>query len=301
MKTEINSEEAKDKYGIYTDHEIINKSEIRFRLKSNDCTAYIRTQNISYGKWQKSHYHEIKETYIVQEGWIACAKLICGKITIKKYYKDDIFTIEPNEPHNIYTPSGSILHTIKHGKSNNSIWYPSVDLDKLTDKYTEEDLNKINRTGKYYLSTEYRHLDNLIWQLPLWSGAVFAILMSVYLYFLKESNFYHIKEILISISLFFFSATYYVFYRYRIHRAYTEFHNRPIFKGLSAQNFFQHFYGLLNATLLYFLMIDILIYFYSGILEYHEIFWLFGCVLISIIVTILFNRNVKYHKKVAKS
>lgn len=118
----INSDKAKNKYKISTYHQKMDNGEFRFRLIKNDGATYIRTEAGNNASWQKSHFHKkIKETYIIQKGWVACAKMINEKCKIKIFKENEIFTIEANTPHNIYMAKNSVIHTIKHGNVKKKI------------------------------------------------------------------------------------------------------------------------------------------------------------------------------------
>jgi hypothetical protein len=94
------------------------------------------------GRWQNSHYHRgLMETYIVQKGWIVLALAIDGKMRLKAYKPNEIFTTEPGQSHNIYAPRGSIFHTVKHGDfSVANDWFEDLELDKKTKSLTEADI-----------------------------------------------------------------------------------------------------------------------------------------------------------------
>jgi hypothetical protein len=181
MIKNIEPNEAWEKYKISTNHQEMDSGELRFRLKKDDGTAYIRTEAASTGEWQTSHYHKnCKETYIVQRGWIACAEMNYEHVKLKIYKNDEIFTIMPGIIHNIYLPSNAVIHTIKHGISKDGDRITDNEtkkLDSLTISLSENQIRYLSRKGSSKISevysAEYRHFDTLIWQLPAWSTAVF--------------------------------------------------------------------------------------------------------------------------------
>lgn len=179
---EISANRAKNEFGIATLHEEMRNGERRFRLKKHDGTAYIRTEAGSNSGWQNSHFHErVMETYVVQVGWMAFAELIDSDLSLCIYGANEIVTSRPGVVHNVFLPNCAVIHTIKHGVSQSD--------DRLTDERTaafdkvthalqvETDVHAaaIRRPRKATYSDEYRHFDNLIWQVPAWSTGIFAI------------------------------------------------------------------------------------------------------------------------------
>ena len=78
----IRPDEARAK-GVSTEHNEMPTGELRFRLKHDDGTAYIRTEATDRGGWQNSHYHRtVRETYIVQRGKMAFAELVDGALQV---------------------------------------------------------------------------------------------------------------------------------------------------------------------------------------------------------------------------
>jgi len=178
---EITDQEAATRYGITTHHEDMN-NERRFRLTKSDGTAYVRTE-AGAGGWQRSHYHRnIRETYIVQEGWMAHARLNEGKREISVYRSGELFTTQPNFVHNVYLPAGAVIHTVKHGAAagQDRVEDETTErFDEMTRGLTEEQIEReagmmANGKPDEIYTAEYRHLDTLIWQLPVWCTAIFA-------------------------------------------------------------------------------------------------------------------------------
>jgi hypothetical protein len=252
---DINSDKAKERYGISMCHQRMDNGELRFRLIKDDGTAYVRTEAGSSGSWQESHCHKnVKETCVVQKGWIACAKMCNERCTIQVFREDEIFTIEPSTAHNIYMAKGSVIHTVKHGaskKENRILNGETEKLDKIVQNLSEgqtlalaeNDENK-NNAKKIY-SREYCHFDKLIWQDPTWCTAIFTATIAGGFAFIslddKSKNtivnflnlssnnilFYYFS--FFSIVLMVFS---YVLYRLRIHqRPLGRWKNIPFYKS----------------------------------------------------------------------
>ena len=119
MATSISPEDAKGQYGISCPHHDMRPEidERRFRLRKDDGTAYIRTEAGASGAWQFSHYHtKVKETYIVQSGWmILTIADDYGTPHFRVYREDDVFTTPAGIIHNVYLPANAVIHTVKHG------------------------------------------------------------------------------------------------------------------------------------------------------------------------------------------
>ena len=121
-----------NRYGIRTNHNIMDNGERRFRLSGADGSCYIRTEAADDSGWQNSHYHtRLSEICIVQEGWVVYAELIDGKVIANKYTAGETYLIRPMTPHNSWMAPHSILHTVKFGDCTNADWIASPELDAL--------------------------------------------------------------------------------------------------------------------------------------------------------------------------
>ena len=239
----IEGREAFERYRIKMNHALFDNGELRFRLESySDKTSYIRTVSVDKSYWQESHVHSyLRETYIVQEGWIVYATLSNkNKYTIMKYGVNEQFTTYPDTVHSIFMSKGSVIHTVKHGSvpeginidritGNQSTKYLDTKLQSISIKMLEEmendsSFNRNNVTSTIY-GEDYKHFDNLIWQLPIWFTALFALAFtkipfSLQSYLLhrgydwRKSN--SIAYFAIGIIFFLFS---YTLFRFRYHQS----------------------------------------------------------------------------------
>ncbi len=141
---EITQIEAEKKYKIFTRHHEMDNGEFRFRLLRDDGTGCAITEAGGDGFWQESHCHKsVKETYIIQKGWVACAKLQNEKCKIQIFKEDEIFTIEPEVAHNLYLSKGAVIYTIKHGvskKDNRVVNSEAKKLDNIVQGLGEEQI-----------------------------------------------------------------------------------------------------------------------------------------------------------------
>lgn len=193
---QISPEKASTDHGVTTGHNRMPNGELRFRLIKADGTAYIRTEADDTGGWQESHYHKfVQETYIVQKGWVAFAQYENKRFTLEIFVEGQSFTTQPYIAHNVYMPGKSIIHTVKHGigRGNDRHTDGTEFFDKMcTSLSNEKDiLEKSYKHRKHVYSEEYRHFDNLIWQVPAWVTAIFAISVQG----LGNSNLSTLKQI----------------------------------------------------------------------------------------------------------
>jgi mannose-6-phosphate isomerase-like protein (cupin superfamily) len=143
QKRKVDCAEALEKHGVFTNHEQMSNGEYRFRLVNKDGSSYIRTV-AALGGWQNSHHHSaMRETYIVQSGWMAIAQRIEGRRSIYELQPGGIITTTPLVAHNVYLPGGAIIHTVKHGIATGADWYADVDFDNETTELSEEDIHQL--------------------------------------------------------------------------------------------------------------------------------------------------------------
>ena len=127
--------------GVSTHHEQMDNGEYRFRLMASDGTAYVRTVAGDRGAWQNSHFHEtVRETYIVQSGWMAFAQRKGQEVTLQVYRQSQLLTTEPRVSHNVYLPAGAVIHTVKYGVASESDWHADAELDRVTKSITEDQI-----------------------------------------------------------------------------------------------------------------------------------------------------------------
>lgn len=114
--------------------------EIRVRIAhaASGLSASITSNAEHHGAagWQNSHRHlsDMKETYVVQAGWLVVATLdeITTTPLFEKYVAGSVFTLSGSEAHNVYVSEGTIFATVKHGsKEGRKDWQPAPELDLL--------------------------------------------------------------------------------------------------------------------------------------------------------------------------
>ena len=160
----------------------MENGELRFRLRHIGGTGYIRTQSTASSGWQKSHVHKSAiETYVVQSGWMALAELIDSQMTVRVFEANDIVTTKPGVTHNVYLSGNSTIHTVKYGDVTGmdreaGRLGPVLDIATTAlDSEAKILAAAITTSTNATYSEEYRHFDNLIWQVPVWSTGIFAL------------------------------------------------------------------------------------------------------------------------------
>ncbi|PYS93539.1 MAG: hypothetical protein DMF64_04880 [Acidobacteria bacterium] len=186
-KQKITESDASKVYGINTDHEKMPNGELRFRLISSDGNNYIRTVASDKGAWQVAHSHSsLRETYIIEKGWMALAERQGDTLEISVYWPSDIVTTRPTIAHNVYLPANAVIHTVKHGSNGQHDWNGESELNAETEPLTEREvlLRGVRNTDALAIDQRfdayvelYNNLDNLIWQIPGFLAAGAAILI----------------------------------------------------------------------------------------------------------------------------
>ncbi len=248
MLKEISAREAKSRHGISTLHHEMDNHELRFRLKHTSGAAYIRTEADAVSGWQDSHYHKVVcETYIVETGWMGFADLVDGRMRMRIFSAGAVVTTNPEVVHNVYLPAGAVIHTVKHGGGEGDDRHNDSDapaLDCLTSELTDEAHIRAAayRNGSDVSYPEgYRHFDGLIWQVPAWSTAIFALASPLVIDAAElptggpaEQNAAGLS-VFLSICLLVFAV---VLYRFRVHqRSMKAYSSTPFWK--SAQTWTQ--------------------------------------------------------------
>ena len=206
-ETPIPCGDARATHGVCIRHgQMRTNGELRFRLNNSDGSAYIRTQTSGQSEgWQNPHYHkQLKETYIVEQGWIGYAELMDRMPAYRRYGPGDVFTTQPGIVHNVYMAANSVIHTVKHsgmapGPEGTSDWWGNDDcklLTALVGRTFPQDIRREERSAeskapdpeKIY-NAAYRHFDTLIWQVPAWSSALFAAIAASVNSFLTPPTF----------------------------------------------------------------------------------------------------------------
>lgn len=192
VESPIHCSDAKTTHGICTKHGCMRTNgELRFRLNSSkDGSSYIRTQTSSAsGGWQNEHFHFcLRETYIVERGWIGYAELTAAGPSFRKFTEGQLFTTSPDVVHNVFMPPEAVIHTVKHNGGVAKDWQSDArcaalkeHIAKLAGRFPDIPPvpSRPDSVPSASLYTEgYRHFDNLIWQVPAWSSALFAAIIA---------------------------------------------------------------------------------------------------------------------------
>lgn len=212
-KTPITADDASSIHGIRTNHEQMPNAECRFRLTSSDGNDYIRTAAGNSGAWQKAHFHSaLRETYIVESGWMALAEEVDGDVAIRVYWPSEVVTTKPAVVHNVYLPANALIHTVKHGATGQGDWHESPAFTQRTVSLSERDiLTKTSSTVAARAEDPrfdayvflYNNLDDLIWRIPSYLATGAAVLIGFAGTVLAKDKLPEFPPVLIA-SLFFF-------------------------------------------------------------------------------------------------
>lgn len=149
-------------HGITAGHERMANGELRFRLVGADGNGYVRTIAGRSGSWQNSHYHhQVRETYIVESGWLILAEWDEQRheVLLTRYDAGEIVTTEIQRKHNVYIPATAVIHTVKHGAvSGEPDWHAAPELDALTKHLLENEV--LARSRRSQLSIRPRERGN---------------------------------------------------------------------------------------------------------------------------------------------
>lgn len=151
MSKNGNTSQLARRHGITCEHELMPNGELRFRLFGPDGNGYVRTEAGVTGAWQNSHFHHrVRETYIVESGWMVLAVLDNdGRMAkLSRYGRGAIVTTSVEVRHNVYLPASAIIHTVKHGGTTGEPdWHGAPDLDAMTRHLSEVEILRKSRNA----------------------------------------------------------------------------------------------------------------------------------------------------------
>ena len=214
----VSTRDAARIHGIATSYELMDNGEFRARMTPIDGNGYIRTVAASVGAWQNAHYHNsLRETYIVESGWIASAEREGDTVRLRIHFPGDVFTTAPRVSHNIYMSANSVIHTVKHGGAGQADWHKDDDLNNRTHNITERELilsrhdyNQGDRFSSYM--DLYNNLDKLLWSVPGYLGIGGAVVIGFFGSIISRETAPHISPGIFSGVLVFASLLFYLGY-----------------------------------------------------------------------------------------
>lgn len=125
-----------EEFDLKINVQVMDNKEKRTRIICDDNTVFGRTEQSETSSWQNAHYHNnLLEMYIVQKGYIVLALKKDEEIMYKKLTENQYYNVETMTSHNVYMPSGSVMHTIKYGNVKEEDWNYDEELDKITKNY----------------------------------------------------------------------------------------------------------------------------------------------------------------------
>jgi len=148
MPMDLTAEEVNS--AITTNHQVMDNGELRYRLMAKEGYGYILTVAGPQGAWQNSHlHHGVRETYIVQNGWMAMAEVRGDEVCIRVYRSGEMVATECEAAHNVYLPAGAVIHTVKHGDTAEpKDWTAVPGLDERVKSLSEADIMQLNRNRR---------------------------------------------------------------------------------------------------------------------------------------------------------
>lgn len=118
---------------LHLQAEAMPNGERRLRVVDAQGLGYVLTEASQQGGWQSSHLHkQLRETYVVQTGWVAVAQLgTGGDLSLLRLEPGDVWTAMPGRPHNIFMSPGAITHVVKHGPAAEADWETNMETERL--------------------------------------------------------------------------------------------------------------------------------------------------------------------------
>lgn len=148
-----------------------NTEERRYYLPGRDPLEVIETQ-MHAGASQAAHSHEvIREAMLVLEGSVCVEEMVADIISRHTLAAGDFAVFDRGVPHRMENAASTVARTLHFkfigdvkdralfAKDKNSLGPNETRTPTVSDIYIQD----------------YRHFDNLIWQVPAWASAVFGL------------------------------------------------------------------------------------------------------------------------------
>lgn len=142
--------------GTALNAKVMGNGEVRVRISHTETglslsiTSTLESPD-AHG-WQNSHRHNsgIKETYIVQEGWLVVAHQdrVSGKPLFTYYEVGKQFTLSGSDVHNVYVGRATVFACVKHGsREGRNDWEPAPEFDEMVKPLEEADFLELCHRG----------------------------------------------------------------------------------------------------------------------------------------------------------
>jgi quercetin dioxygenase-like cupin family protein len=147
----------------------------RYYLPDRDPLEVIETQMAAHAK-QNAHSHEaIREAMLVLEGDVRVEEIISGKSFCQSLDPGDFVVFDRGVSHRMENNSdipARILHFKFVGDWKDRALFISDKIEAGTNLTPASSIPDI-------YTQDYRHFDNLIWQVPAWASAIFALALTL--------------------------------------------------------------------------------------------------------------------------
>lgn len=201
-----------------------NLEERRYYLPDRDPLEVIETRMSTHAS-QSAHSHEvIREAMLVLEGTVFVEEVVAGNSSSQSLCVGDFVVFDRGVLHRMENDSDMPARTLHfkflgEGKDRalfaddkSSTGYARIPTTTAPDIYTQD----------------YRHFDNLIWQIPAWASAIFSFAITAAVLSLANSKLIEISlpniSVSHSVSVFLFTIFFVlllfvnVFLRFRLHQ-----------------------------------------------------------------------------------
>lgn len=148
-----------------------NTEDRRYYLPDRDPLEVIETE-MRAGGCQEAHSHEvIREAMLVLEGLVCVEEMVADITSRHTLAAGDFVVFDRGVPHRIANAANTVARTL-HFKFIGDV------KDRVlfaTDKNSLGPNEKGTPTIPDIYTQDYRHFDNLIWQVPAWASAIFGL------------------------------------------------------------------------------------------------------------------------------